>query len=243
MPRGFTAAELAEMAAADAEIEASFQWTNEELALSRELDAEAVLSAKDGQARKRSAQQKAYREANREKVAASQKAYREANREKRAEYQKAYREANREKVAEYQKAYYEANREKGVAAGRRIADARRAAGYTQAALAKLLHVSQPALSQWETGAVPPRWELLRQVLPDLGEEAERMPDMLRDAQDETPAAYCYRCGGEVWQEEYRVRWDGRWICPDCFRAEVERMLDEEPKQLALDLNADFEVYL
>ena len=70
-----------------------------------------------------------------------------------------------------------------------------------------------------------------------------MPDILRDAQDETPAAYCHRCGGEVWREEYRVRWDGRWICPDCFRAEVERMLDEEPKQLALDLNADFEVYL
>ena len=140
MPRGFTAAELAEMAAADAEIEASFQWTNEELALSRELDAEAVLSAKDGQARKRAAQQKAYYEANRERVAASQKAY------------------------------YEANREKGVAAGRRIADARRAAGYTQAALATLLHVSQPMLSKWETGAIPPRWELLRQVLPDLGEE-------------------------------------------------------------------------
>ena len=140
MPRGFTAAELAEMAAADAEIEASFQWTNEELALSRELDAEAVLSAKDGQARKRAAQQKAYYEANREKLAASQKAY------------------------------YEANREKGVAAGRRIADARRAAGSTQAALAKLLRVSQPTLSKWETGAMPPRWELLRQVLPDLGEE-------------------------------------------------------------------------
>ena len=213
MPRGFTAAELAEMAAADAEIEASFRWTNEELALSRELDAEASFEAKDGQARKRAA------------------------------FQKAYREANREKVAAYQKAYYDANREKVAAAGRRIADARRAVGYTQAALAKLLHISQPTLSHWETGAIPPRWELLRQVLPDLGEEAERMPDMLRDAQDETPAAYCHRCGGEVWREEYRVRWDGRWICPDCFRAEVERMLDEEPKQLALDLNADFEVYL
>ena len=31
---------------------------------------------------------------------------------KRAAYQKAYYEANREKVAAYQKAYYEANREK-----------------------------------------------------------------------------------------------------------------------------------
>ena len=183
------------MAAADAEIEASFRWTNEELALSRELDAEASFEAKDGQARK---------------------------------------------LAASQKAYYEANREKGVAAGRRIADARRAAGYTQAALAKLLRVSQPTLSNWETGAMPPRWELLRQVLPDLGEEAERMPDMLRDAQDETPAAYCHRCGGEVWWEEYRVRWNGKWICPDCFRAEVERMLDEEPKQLADALQLDCE---
>ena len=170
MPRGFTAAELAEMAAADAEIEASFRWTNEELALSRELDAEAVLSAKDGQARKLAASRKAYYEANREKVAASQKAYYEANREKVAEYQKAYREANREKVAAQQKAYYEANREKVAAQGRQIADARRAAGYTQAALAKLLHMSQSELSKWETGAVPPRWELLRTVLTDLGEE-------------------------------------------------------------------------
>ena len=195
MPRGFTAAELAEMAAADAEIEASFRWTNEELALSRELDAEAALAAKDGQARKRAAYKKAYREANREKRAAQ---------------------------------------------GRRIAAARRAAGYTQTALAKLLHMSQSELSKWETGVVPPRWELLRTVLTDLGEEAERMPDALRDAQDETPAAYCHRCGGEVWREEYRVRWDGKWICPDCFRAEVERMLDEEPEALADALQLDCE---
>ena len=170
MPRGFTAAELAEMATADAEIEASFRWTNEELALSRELDAEAVLSAKDGRARKLAEYQKAYREANREKRAEYQKAYREANREKVAAQQKAYYEANREKLAEYKKAYREANREEGVAAGRRIAAARRAAGYTQAALAKLLRVSQSTLSKWETGAMPPRWELLRQVLPDWGEE-------------------------------------------------------------------------
>lgn len=67
-----------------------------------------------------------------------------------------------------------------------------------------------------------------------------MPDILRDAQDETPAAYCHRCGGEVWQEEYRVRWNGRWICPDCFRAEVERMLDEEPEALADALRLDCE---
>lgn len=56
--------------------------------------------------------ERAYREANREKIAEQKKAYHEANREKRAEYQKTYREANREKIAEYKKAYQEDNREK-----------------------------------------------------------------------------------------------------------------------------------
>lgn len=55
----FTAEELAEMAKADAEIEASFR---EEIA----------------------AKKKAYREANREEIAARQRAYREAHRGKLA---------------------------------------------------------------------------------------------------------------------------------------------------------------
>ena len=92
----FTPEELAEMAAADAEIEAEFRLTQEDLDRSRELDREARFRALPME---------------KQKVAAQRKAYLEANREKVAEYQKAYREANREKVAEYQKAYYEANRE------------------------------------------------------------------------------------------------------------------------------------
>ena len=92
----FTPEELAEIAAADAEIEAEFRLTQEDLDRSRELDREAKFRALPME---------------KQKVAAQRKAYLEANREKVAEYQKAYREANREKVAEYQKAYYEANRE------------------------------------------------------------------------------------------------------------------------------------
>ena len=107
----FTPEELAEMAAADAEIEAEFRLTQEDLDRSRELDREAKFRALPMEKQKVAAQRKAYREANREKVAEYQKAYYEANREKVAAQQKAYREANREKVAEYQKAYYEANRE------------------------------------------------------------------------------------------------------------------------------------
>ena len=108
----FTPEELAEMEAADSEIEAEFRLTQEDLERSRKLDREAKFCALPMKKQKVAARQKAYREANREKVAAQKKAYYEANREKVAEYQKAYREANREKVAEYQKAYREANREK-----------------------------------------------------------------------------------------------------------------------------------
>ena len=109
---GFTAAELAEMARADAEIEATFRLTNEDLALGRQIDREAVLEGMDAQARKRAEYQRQYYEANREKVAERQRQYYEANREKVAEYQRQYREANREKVAEYQRQYRESNREK-----------------------------------------------------------------------------------------------------------------------------------
>ncbi len=80
---GFTAAELAEMARADAEIEATFRLTNEDLALGRQIDREAVLEGMDAQARKR------------------------------AEYQRQYREANREKVAEYQRQYHRRKRMEG----------------------------------------------------------------------------------------------------------------------------------
>ena len=59
MMKGFTAEELEAMRLADEEIEREFRLTN-----------------------KVAEYQKAYREANREKLAAQQKAYREANREK-----------------------------------------------------------------------------------------------------------------------------------------------------------------
>ena len=96
----FTPEELAEMEAADAEIEAEFRLTQEDLDRSRELDLEAKFQALPAEKQKLAKYQKAYREANREKVAAQQKAYREANREKVAAQQKAYREANREKLRE-----------------------------------------------------------------------------------------------------------------------------------------------
>ena len=106
----FTTEELAAMAAADAEIEAEFALTQEDLVRARQMDRESVLAGMDHKRRHVAQRQKAYREANREKVAQQQKAYREANREKVAQRQKAWYEANREKVAQQQKAYREAKR-------------------------------------------------------------------------------------------------------------------------------------
>ena len=65
----FTAEELAELAAFDAEIDDSFQITPEEMAFSRAADRAAMLSRKDNRGRKVAERQKAYREANKDKVA------------------------------------------------------------------------------------------------------------------------------------------------------------------------------
>ena len=109
----FTPEELAEMAAADAEIERSFRITSEERRRSRALDADGRCDALIGTDRHRSAAaQREYYEANREKIAAAKKEYYEANREKIADYQRKYYEANREKIADYQKEYRAANLEK-----------------------------------------------------------------------------------------------------------------------------------
>ena len=69
----FTPEELEEMRRADEEIEREFRWTPEELAASYERDRGAALDRKDKKARRLAERQKAYREANREKVAERQK--------------------------------------------------------------------------------------------------------------------------------------------------------------------------
>ena len=107
----FTPEELAEMAEADAEIEASFRLEPDDLIRSARFDRLARFEALPPEKRKASAQQKAWYEANREKVAAQKKAWYEANREKVAAQKKAYREANREKYNAYMREYMRKRRE------------------------------------------------------------------------------------------------------------------------------------
>ena len=102
---GFTAAELAEMARADAEIEATFRLTNEDLALGRQIDRDAVLEGMDARARKRAEYQRQYREAHKDEVAEYQRRYREAHKDEQAEYQRRYYEAHKDEAAEYNRRY------------------------------------------------------------------------------------------------------------------------------------------
>ena len=77
---GFTAAELAEMARADAEIEATFRLTSEDIALGRHIDREAVLEGMDARARKQAEYQRRYRETHKDEQAEYQRRYRRRKR-------------------------------------------------------------------------------------------------------------------------------------------------------------------
>lgn len=124
----FTPEELAEMRQADEEIEENFHLTAEDLQLSRDLDAMAKTDRLDNKTRKQRAAQKAYYEANREKVAAGKKSI-----------MKSFRIS---------------------------------LGLSQSAFAATLSVSQCAVSQWETGAIPMNLDLLGKIYPDLIKELQ-----------------------------------------------------------------------
>ena len=88
------------MAAADAEIDAEFRLTQDDLDRSKEFDRFAKFDALPSSKQKVAAQQRAWYEANREKVAAQQRAYREANREKYNAYMREYMRKRKEKKHE-----------------------------------------------------------------------------------------------------------------------------------------------
>ena len=172
----FTPEELAEMAAADAEIEAEFCMTQEEIDDSRERDYFFRVDSMDrkqlGQRRYREANkekiaegQRRYREANKEKIAEGQRRYREANKEKIAEGQRRYYEANKDKISEDRRRYYEANKEKTAEGKTEIKSLRKRLGLTQHAFADLFGVTQSTVSRWENIAAPGNW---REIVDGFG---------------------------------------------------------------------------
>jgi hypothetical protein len=94
------------MARADAEIEATFRLTSEDIALGRQIDREAVLEGMDARAG-RGRVHAAYRETHKDERAEYQRRYRETHKDERAEYQRRYRVTHKDERAEYQRRYRE----------------------------------------------------------------------------------------------------------------------------------------
>ena len=150
---GFTAAELAEMARADAEIEATFYVTNADVALGRLIHREAILDRMDSKQKRIAESQRRYYEAHKEEIAETQRRYYEAHKEERTEAQRRYREAHKEEIAEGK---------------RELRDARIALGLTQKQAAELLGVAQSTVCYWETISPPKNW---REMIEKLTEPA------------------------------------------------------------------------
>ena len=131
---GFTPAELAEMARADAEIEATFYVTNADVALGRLIDREAILDRMDPKQKR---------------IAEGKRRYYEAHKEEIAEGQRRYREAHKEEIAEGK---------------RELRDARIALGLTQKQAAELLGAVQSTVSYWETISPPKNWRTMIEKL-------------------------------------------------------------------------------
>lgn len=125
------------------------------------------------------------------KYRATMRKYRETHKAERAAYHAKYYAEHREEFLAYRAAYYQAHKAEAAAYnatfmpkyyanlqqrfsgfGRRIRDARSAAGYTQSTLAEALGCSQGTVAHLEAGrADPARWPRLFGLLPELREEA------------------------------------------------------------------------
>ena len=65
--------------------------------------------------------------------------------------------------------------------------------------------------------------------------------MLQTDRDHWPAAEG-TCGHEVYRGEFLAEWEGRMLCPDCWRAAVERALRDDPLQVAAEMQLTVERY-
>lgn len=99
----FTAQELAELAAFDAEVERDFELYEEEVQAQNEFDLKIKMAARYSFR---------YYQKNKERIAEYQRQYYQANKERIAERQKQYCQANKERIAEYQRQYRQDNKER-----------------------------------------------------------------------------------------------------------------------------------
>lgn len=61
---------------------------------------------------------------------------------------------------------------------------------------------------------------------------------LADRQCVPPLCLCTRCGGELYPGEQGYLWNGRQICPDCFKTVVTVWLEESACEVAAALGVE-----
>lgn len=129
----FTPEELADMAAYDAEIEASFALTSEERKLSLALDraAKGTVSGSAYYQAHRSAKiayAQDWQRRNRERASATHRAWYAKNKDRVRAYRKEYRKQNADRIRELNNAYYYRNRDTILAKAKVRRDAKKAGG-------------------------------------------------------------------------------------------------------------------
>lgn len=107
----FTPQELEAMRAADAEIEATFCMTQEDIQLSRELDREARLDSLPPEKRKRAIQAMKAREREKERFAQRDAAYYRSHKEQKLQKRRDYKEQHKDQISASQKSWYQRHRE------------------------------------------------------------------------------------------------------------------------------------
>ena len=150
----------------------------------KELDAidKDIINPKTAKQRAVAAQQKSWREANKDKVATKMRAYRMKNKDKISAQWRRWYEQNKERYKAVSRAWYKNNADRHHAqvklrrtsnkaefgrAQKCIAKARAAHNMSQAVLAERIGVNQSTVSFWECGAAPANWDKLCAALPEL----------------------------------------------------------------------------
>ena len=148
----FTPEELAEIAAADAEIERTFNLTAKDIQESKQWDREALNDRKDWKAQMEMRQRKKYYAAKKEILSARR------------------REKQGRNAAQHKKSQ-NTRQKKLRPIGALVKKRREREGLRQVDVAKRLGVSSHTISAWETGERLPSFELLEGIFPGLTDAA------------------------------------------------------------------------
>ena len=120
----FTPEELAQLRAYDAQVDET-PLTMDEIKETRERDKAAVYSQKDAKAKRKSDENRKYRESHKAEMAEYKRQYYATRKEEKAEYDRAYKQKNMDRVKENSRLYYQANRERLLEKARMYREKRR----------------------------------------------------------------------------------------------------------------------